>query len=152
MTGTHWKSLKVEDAPFDILLLLHNSWNQKEVMTHLNEQVPTFTIIRDSVEVFVSMFHSLVGFREFYGVADIHDMVRMIRYTPHLRILCKRWMEVSRPNQMAWEMGLSTDIFDNQTVIKNKIERLDREFELVMLASRMEESLESSLKSHTVLN
>ena len=42
---------------------------------------------------------------------------------------------------MAWDMGLSPDIYDNEEAMKKEIERLDHEFDLVMLANRMDESL-----------
>jgi hypothetical protein len=42
---------------------------------------------------------------------------------------------------MAWDMGLSPEIFDDEIAITEEIERLDREFDLVMVANRMEESL-----------
>jgi hypothetical protein len=44
-------------------------------------------------------------------------------------------------NQMAWDMGLSPEIFDDEIAVAKAIERLDREFDLVMVAHRMEESL-----------
>jgi hypothetical protein len=42
---------------------------------------------------------------------------------------------------MAWDMGLSPENFDDEIAITKEIERLDREFDLVMVANRMEESL-----------
>jgi hypothetical protein len=38
-------------------------------------------------------------------------------------------------------MGLSPEIFDDEIAITEEIERLDREFDLVMVANRMEESM-----------
>jgi hypothetical protein len=42
---------------------------------------------------------------------------------------------------MAWDMGISPKIFDDETAVKKEIERLDREFDLVMVANKMDESL-----------
>uniref|UniRef100_A0A0P5S7U3 Galactose-3-o-sulfotransferase n=1 Tax=Daphnia magna TaxID=35525 RepID=A0A0P5S7U3_9CRUS len=135
LNNTKWRNL-----PFDIFSL-HNRWNREEVMILLNEQVPTFTIVRDPVEVFVSMFHYQDKFREFYGVKDIHEMVEKIKTQPSLPVLNKRWLNYVGRNQMAWDMGLSPNIFDDEEAMKREIERLDREFDLVMMAHRMDESL-----------
>lgn len=111
-------------------------------MTLLKEEVPTFAVVRDPVDVFVSMFYFLGSkMKQFYGVGDILDLVHMIQYTSHLPILQKRWSGFIGRNQMAWDMGLSPEIFDNKTAIQKEIERLDTEFDLVMVSNRMDESL-----------
>lgn len=110
-------------------------------MILLRGQVPTFTIVRDPVEVFISMFHYQDKFREFYGVKDIHEMVGKIKTEPSLPVLNKRWLNYIGRNQMAWDMGLSPDIFEDTVAMKREIERLDNEFDLVMMAHRMDESL-----------
>ena len=135
LANTKWK-----DLPFDIFSL-HNRWNRKEVMKVLEDEVPTFTIVRDPVDVFVSMFHYQDKFKEFYGVKDIHEMVLKIQENPASPQLNQRWMKYVGRNQMAWDMGLSPDIYDNEEAMKKEIERLDHEFDLVMLANRMDESL-----------
>ena len=134
------EAAKWNGVPFDIFSL-HNRWNRKEVMILLKEEVPTFTIIRDPVDVFVSMFHYQLKFRKFYGAVDIHDMVRIIQHTPNLSLLSQRWLGFIGRNQMAWDLGLSSDIFEDPVAIGKEIERLDNEFDLVMLANRMDESL-----------
>ncbi|XP_057370034.1 galactosylceramide sulfotransferase-like [Daphnia carinata] len=135
LNNTKWRNL-----PFDIFSL-HNRWNREEVMILLNERVPTFTIVRDPVEVFISMFYYQDKFREFYGVKDIHEMVEKIKTKPSLPVLNKRWLNYIGRNQMAWDMGLSPNIFDDKEAMNREIERLDREFDLVMMAHRMDESL-----------
>jgi hypothetical protein len=55
--------------------------------------------------------------------------------------LNKRAGKLFGRNQMAWDMGLSPEIFDDEIAITREIERLDCEFDLVMVANRMEESL-----------
>lgn len=135
LAKTKWK-----DLPFDIFSL-HNRWNRNEVMKVLDDEVPAFTIVRDPVEVFVSMFHYQDKFREFYGVKDIHEMVLKIQENPSAPELNNRWMKYVGRNQMSWDMGLSPEIFDNPEAMKCEIERLDREFDLVMVSNRMDESL-----------
>lgn len=132
---TKWKNVS-----FDIFSL-HNRWNKIEVVALLKDEVPTFTIIRDPVEVFVSMFYFLDKFQEFFGTTNIHDMILQIQNTSHLSKLRERCMGFLGRNQMAWDMGLSPDIFDNETAVQIEIERLDREFDLVMISNRMDESL-----------
>jgi hypothetical protein len=132
---TKWKDVK-----FDIFTL-HNRWNKKEVMTLLQEAVPTFTIIRDPVQVFDSLFHYHDEFREFYAVKDIHEMVLMMQNTTSPNLFRERYMGIFGRNQLSWDMGISPDLFDNMTAMRKEIERLDREFDLVMIADRLDESL-----------
>ncbi|XP_046459086.1 galactosylceramide sulfotransferase-like isoform X3 [Daphnia pulex] len=135
LNTTKWKNVE-----FDIFSL-HNRWNKKEVMALLREDVPTFTIVRDPVQVFKSMFHYLQPqFGKFYGARDIHEMVVIIQ-NGSSPLLNKRAGKLFGRNQMAWDMGLSPEIFHDEIAITEEIERLDREFDLVMVANRMEESL-----------
>lgn len=133
--GTEWIK-----HPVDIVSL-RGRWNRNEVMIVLGQQVPAFTIVRNPVDVFVSMFYNLEGLRSFYGVQDIHEMINMIQFTPFLPVLGQRWSNNFGRNQLAWDLGLSADIFDDSTAVERKIERLDREFDLVMISERMDESL-----------
>ncbi|EFX73028.1 hypothetical protein DAPPUDRAFT_110202 [Daphnia pulex] len=138
LDATKWKNVE-----FDIFCL-HNRWNKKEVMALLREEVPAFTIVRDPVQVFESMFHFLdPKLHKFYGVKDIHDMIRIIESRSPVthQALSRRMDGMIGRNQMAWDMGLSPEIFDDEIAITKEIERLDREFDLVMVANRMEESL-----------
>ncbi|KZS14763.1 Uncharacterized protein APZ42_020124 [Daphnia magna] len=138
---TSLNTAKWKDVNFDIFCL-HSRWNKKEVMALLREEVRTFTIVRDPIEVFVSMFYFQDPVREFYDVKDIHDMVNSIQNTSiSYSALNKRWLGFVGRNQMAWDMGLSPDIFDDKAAVNKEIERLDREFDLVMVSNRMEESL-----------
>ncbi|KAI9559185.1 hypothetical protein GHT06_015974 [Daphnia sinensis] len=136
LNTTKWKDLN-----FDIFSL-HNRWNKKEVLELLREDVPTFTVIREPVEVFESLFHYLdPQLKNFYGVRDIHDMIRAIKNATLSDVVKRRFMRRIGRNQIAWDLGISPDIFDNQTAITEEIERLDHEFHLVMIANRMDESL-----------
>ncbi|KAK4010458.1 hypothetical protein OUZ56_019601 [Daphnia magna] len=136
LNTTKWKDLN-----FDIFAL-HNRWNKIEVLELLREDVPTFTIIREPVEVFESLFHYLdPKLKNFYGVQDIHDMVRTIKNATLSDVVEKRYLRHIGRNQIAWDLGISPDIFDNETAITEEIERLDHEFHLVMIANRMDESL-----------
>ena len=103
--------------------------------------MPTFGIVRDPVDVFLSMFHYRNEFRQFYGAKDIHEFVRMVQHNPRDSKLNKRWVNYIGRNQMSWDMGLSPDIFDDEFAIQQEIERLDREFDLVLIAERLDESL-----------
>ena len=140
LNNTQWKDLN-----FDVFCL-HNRWNRQEVMKILNEiTVPTFTIVRDPVDVFVSMFHFQDPFRQFYKVNNIHDMVKKVNISSQVSTasddLNRRWMDSIGRNQMAFDMGISPDIYDDRDAMRNEIERLDDEFDLVMVTDRMEESL-----------
>ncbi|KAI9559184.1 hypothetical protein GHT06_015973 [Daphnia sinensis] len=134
-------STKWRDLNFDIFAL-HNRWNKKEVLALLREDVPTFTIVREPVEAFESLFQYMDPYmKEFYGAKDIHDMVRMLQNASLSHVMQKRFMGYIGRNQIAFDLGLSPDIFDNATAVAKEIERLDREFHLVMISNRMDESV-----------
>lgn len=135
------KTPQWKDVDFDVFCL-HNRWHRKEVMAVLREEsVPTFTVVRDPVDVFVSMFHFQDPFRKFYGAKDIHDMVKKVGNASMASALRQRWLGSIGRNQMAWDLGLSPDIYDDPEAVQAEIQRLDGEFDLVMVTDRMEESL-----------
>lgn len=138
---TALKKAKWKDVEFDVFAL-HNRWNHNEVKALLGENIPTFTIVRDPVDAFVSMFHFQPDFKKYYRVDDIHAFVAKVKTMGDGPYMNRRWLGIVGRNQMAWDMGLPPNIFKNKTQdIDREIKRLDSEFDLVMVSSRMDESL-----------
>lgn len=131
----------IKGVSYDIFSL-HSRWNRKEVMTVLDEDVPAFTVIRNPVDAFLSLFYYFSpAFGQFFGAENIHDMVRITQIVPRRSILLERFLGFFGHNQMAWDLGLSPLIYENENAMKKEIKRLDREFDLVMISDRMDESL-----------
>lgn len=102
----------------------------------------TFTIIRDPVDQFESLY-VYMGLNKFYG-KDFIDFVRALKKNKY------NVTDVNRRavgglfgrNQIAFDLGMSPAEFDNKPlIIKEWIEQLDKQFELVLIAEKMEQSL-----------
>ncbi len=44
-------------------------------------------------------------------------------------------------NQQLWDLGMNHSSFGNATALQSMIETIDRDFDLVMIAERMDESM-----------
>lgn len=130
-----WRNLS-----FDIFSL-HNRWNNEEVIALLGEGTPAFTIVRDPVDVFVSLYYYWSPVRDQYNVTSLHELAQMIRKGNQSELLSRRWIGQFGRNQMAWDLGVSPEFFDNDKFMDGYVEKLNKEFDLVMIASRMDESL-----------
>lgn len=138
--STALKNAPWKNVEFDIFSL-HNRWNYEEVTALLGKDVPTFTIVRDPVEVFESMFYYQPDFKKFYKVDNIHAFVEKVKKMGESEYMNRRWIGYIGRNQMAWDMGLSPRISSNMDLVDQEIARLDSEFDLVMISTRMDESL-----------
>lgn len=125
---------------FDVFSL-HNRWNYGEVISLLGKETPTFTIIRDPVDVFVSLFYYYKGVQQLYNVTDLRQFVKLLRRGEQLNLLNDRWSGQFGRNQMAWDLGIAPKFYDDEEYINAYVEKLSKEFDLVLVASRMDESL-----------
>ncbi|XP_032798776.2 galactosylceramide sulfotransferase [Daphnia magna] len=133
---TKWGHLPVN------VFTLHNRWNYPETIALMGKSTFTFTIIRDPVDQFESLY-VYMGLNKFYG-KDFIDFVRALKNNKY------NVTDVNRRavgglfgrNQIAFDLGMSPAEFDNKPlIIKEWIEQLDKQFELVLIAEKMEQSL-----------
>ena len=117
-------------------LLLHTIWNQREV-EHLlgrGQDVKLITILRDPVDQFESMY-DFFDFEAKLGM-DLEQFV--VEYVV-------RGKEMSRVNgflgrnQQLWDLGLGDT--QDLDLVASWVEQVDRDFNLVMIAEELEESL-----------
>ena len=115
----------------------HSRWNGAQVAELMGGRQPTFTIVRDPVQLFESLY-SYMEMSETFKV-DLKGFIAMI---PAANLSAIRHLDLFGRNQMAWDLGMDPSQFDQGVkVIDRFIVRLEDQFDLVMLADRMEESL-----------
>lgn len=114
--------------------VLHTMWSQEEVEQVLGKGGAYITILRDPVDQFESLYSyshfetklhvDIEGFVERYVKRD-REMPRMNGYLGR--------------NQQLWDLGLTDTLhFD---LVEAKVQQVDKNFHLVMIAESMEESL-----------
>ena len=123
-------------------VVLHTMWSQQEVEKVLGKGAIYITILRDPVDQFESLYsfahfesklhENIEGFVRKY-VEREHEMPRMNG------IEAPRMNGYLGRNQQLWDLGLTdTSNFD---LVKAKVQELDKNFHLVMIAEHFEESL-----------
>ena len=133
--NTPWGGLPVD------IFTLHNRWQRDQVMSLMGQPTFAFSVVRDPVDQFESLYNYM-SLSAHYKT-DLKGFVRMLRNN-QTAINNKPRGGLGRfgRNQIAFDWGVSPQLFDEDLeVIRQKIQQLDEEFELVLIAERMEESL-----------
>jgi len=115
---------------------LHNRWNYKEVVDLMGQSVLTFSIVRNPVDLFESLY-SYMNLQNSYGV-DLKGFVRLLRENRTSDILLKRHNGYLGGNQLSWDFGLDPinyDLSPDSKEIQKLIVKLDKEFKLVKIIS-----------------
>ncbi len=133
MLQTPWAALTMD------MITEHMRWNYNEVTALLGPEAITFTILRDPVDQFESLFSS-VKLNNTYGV-NITDLISSIRNNSSKEKDVIRQQGFLGRNQMAYDLGLSPSLFDDDHAVNNLIIKLEKELHLVLITERMEESL-----------
>lgn len=131
VSSTLWDQVGLE---YDIFCL-HTIWNFQEVSDTLGPEATYFTIMRDPVDLFESLW-GYSGMSSFYNM-DLETFAK----SPKTGKLAMRAFRNLGRNQMLWDLGLPADHMDNMTAVQAKIEEVDSTFQLVMMADRFEESM-----------
>lgn len=135
VTNATWGSLPMH------VFTLHNRWNYKEVVALMGPATRTFTAVRDPVDQFASLF-VYMKMADWYR-ADLNAFVKLLRTNrKFIERKPRRFRRFGR-NQIAFDWGYPPSAFnskDKRQLVKF-IEKMDKEFGLVVVAERMEESL-----------
>lgn len=117
-------------------LVFHTMWNQKEVESLLGNGARYFTILRDPVDQFESMYN-YVHFEQKFGL-DLEEFVEQY-VRPGLPV--RRVNGYLGRNQQFWDLGYAPSDVDTLKKVKARIEEVAANFHLVMIAEDFSSSL-----------
>jgi len=130
------------------LLAEHFRWdkNDKNEVAKIlgSNEARIFTILRDPVDQFESRF-SYADLDKLYGLS-LKDLIQLLQNASTAEINEKYYELIKKNdtfgrNQIAWDLGLSPDSFDDEKAVDELIARIEKDFDLVMITERMDESL-----------
>ena len=128
--GTPWGQLEMD------VFTLHNRWNYVEVVGLMGRTVRTFTVVRQPVDLFESLY-SYANLNKTFGLS-LKEFVHTLRNETAWRkqpdnVVHKRRSGLLGRNQLAWDLGIHPAYYDNphSEPIRKKIRQLDQQFELV---------------------
>ena len=94
------------------------------------------TILRNPVDNFESLYN-YVHFNQTFNMTLEEFVNEYIKKRQHI----ERVHEYLGQNQQLWDLGLSAESITNLTAVKEKIERIDKDFDLVMIKEDFDASL-----------
>lgn len=133
--NTPWGNLPVD------IFTLHNRWNLPEVEALMGSSTFTFSIVRNPVDQFESLY-TYMQLNVTYGM----------KLPKYIEVLGKNQTIIDKlprgglgrfgRNQIAFDWGVSPSLYNsNQSEIQKIIKKLDEQFKIVLIAERMDESL-----------
>ena len=130
--GSPWAKLEMD------VFTLHNRWNYDQVLSLMGRTVRTFSVVRQPVDLFESLY-SYANLNKTFGL-NLKDFVHYLRNNESIwkhhadSVVYQRRSGVLGRNQIAWDFGIPPTYFDmkpNSPLIEKKIQQLDQQFELV---------------------
>ena len=134
--GTPWAKLEMD------VFTLHNRWNHKEVMELMGSTARTFSVVRQPVDLFESLY-------SYFNLNDTFEL-NLKEFVHYLRnesvwkgqpfnVVHRRQRGSFGRNQLAWDFGIDPLHYDHphSKSTQKKIRRLDQQFELVRAISKI---------------
>jgi len=115
---------------------VHTQWDQGEVERVLGPGAKYFTILRDPVDQFESLYN-YVHFDKSFNM-DLEGFVE--HYIVGKRPIQRVNGYLGR-NQQLWDLGMDRDDITNHEAVKLKIKQMDKDFDLVMISEDFDSSL-----------
>ncbi|XP_068227591.1 galactosylceramide sulfotransferase-like isoform X1 [Palaemon carinicauda] len=135
--GTPFHDSMVRDTPWFKLGLnifaIHTKWNQEKVMNVMPKDSVYITIVREPTALFESLYTFLKMTKIYKQTLD--------KYVASRDVDTERYLDVLGYNQMSWDFGAPKSEINDLTFIQEMVKKADKDFDLVMVAERMEESL-----------
>ncbi|CAG0902411.1 unnamed protein product [Cyprideis torosa] len=130
-------SLVARNAPWNLLkpdlMVSHSSWNKDELAKLLPPDAKFISILRDPVEQFRSSF-SWKSMDKFYRTT-----LEAFAASKDIEKFCP--VGLLGRNQMLVDFGMPRNDTSNMTKVRNFVKQMDKEFDLVLIAERFEESV-----------
>ena len=131
----------VDETPWSKLdfqvFTLHNRWNYEQVDLLMGPDTKYFTILRDPVDLFESLF-AYSQLNRFYRM-NLTQLIEAIDRDSFNST--KRLSGYIGRNQLSWDLGIQPEDFDNETAVLAKVAQLEKQFHLVLITEMMDESL-----------
>ena len=121
------------------IFALHTKWSQSQVAKVLGSSggdTKYITILRNPVDNFESLYN-YVHFNQTFKV-NLEEFV--YKYIEKRRKVQRVHQYLGR-NQQLWDLGLAAKNISNLAAVKEKIEQIDKDFDLVMIAEDFDASL-----------
>ncbi|XP_066959369.1 galactosylceramide sulfotransferase-like [Macrobrachium rosenbergii] len=115
------------------IFAVHTKWNHQKVKDIMPENSVYITIVREPIALFESLF-------TFTNMGKVHNQ-SLDEFVATQETDWKRHLGYLGYNQMTWDFGVPGPEIYNITYVQEMVEKADKDFELVMIAERMEESL-----------
>jgi len=125
----------IEDQGYNIFAL-HTKWNQEEVSNLMGQGTKFITVLRDPVDNFESLYN-YVHFNKTFEM-NLEDFVHF--YIGKKRPIPRVHAYLGR-NQQLWDLGMAEKNITNLEAVKDKIEEIDKHFDLVMIMEDFNASL-----------
>ncbi|XP_071941078.1 galactose-3-O-sulfotransferase 3-like [Antedon mediterranea] len=122
---------------------VHVLYNRTIFETFMDNRTKYVTILRNPVDQFVSAFKYFT-FNKVVGVNNTEAALELFMQNPKLYRnkfgRSSAMWKYSRNNQM-FDLGLEHSWHDNITIVKDKLEKLDEEFDFILIGDYLDESL-----------
>ena len=118
------------------IFALHTKWSQSEVEKVLGPGAKYVTILRDPVDNFESLYNYVHFSDTFHLNLEQFATQIVAKKKPIARI-----NHYLGRNQQLWDLGLPASDIANESGVKQKIQELAVDFDLVMIAEQFDESL-----------
>ena len=118
------------------LFALHTKWNQREVENVMGEGTKYVTILRDPVDNFESLYN-YVHFEKTFRM----NLEEFVHQYIEQRKPIQRINHYLGRNQQLWDLGVDRKNITNMRAVKEKIEEMDKSYDLVMIAEEFDASL-----------
>ena len=133
LNNTHWYQAGMVPQIF----CLHNRWNHQEVQKLMSSQTPFyFTILRDPVEVFISMWdYYHLDHMFFKKKMNISEFLNLKNLLPqHVTV-----PEISLKHVLLHDFGVP--FWATEEMIEKKIREIEETFDLVMIVEHFDASM-----------
>lgn len=142
-TGPFNRSFVVDPSIKGDVMMNHFIWNKDEIVALMGTNVTALTILRNPIDAFES-FYSFVNLQEELGM-NMTQFIQLLRENDP-----KTWRNTSNAHKImrgvynystSHSLGMSYESIQNDAAIDKYILKLEKEFDLVMITEKMEESL-----------
>ena len=116
--------------------LLHSVWNASAFKSLLGPEAAFFTVLRDPVDAFESLFTYTKMERNLGGIG-LSEYINKLS----LNHTFPRVPNLLGLNQQSWDLGVNESDFNSPDKLMKKVSELDGDFDLVLIAEKMDESL-----------